>query len=57
MAHAAPQRLEQLPRVLITSKSHPLVQKVVQLPCMLIEGRSHTLMALNTKTQSVARLA
>jgi len=48
LAHAAPQKIEQLPRVVITGKSQPALQQVVQLPRVVIEGRSTKLMALNT---------
>ncbi|MFN5048700.1 hypothetical protein [Roseateles sp.] len=39
---ASAQKIEQLPRVLITGKSVPAsqVQQVVQLPRVVIEGRS-----------------
>lgn len=56
-AAAAPQKVEQLPRVVITGKSVQS-QQVVQLPRVVIEGRSlqsqQALFALNTQT---ARLA
>ena len=42
-ASAAPQKVEQLPRVVITGKSTPAVQRVAvvqQLPRVVIEGRS-----------------
>ncbi|HEX2009518.1 MAG TPA: hypothetical protein VJN44_01155 [Roseateles sp.] len=58
IAQAAPQRIEQLPRVVITGKAQPAAQQVVvQLPRVVIEGRSSTLMALNTSAKSAARRA
>lgn len=57
LAHAAPQKIEQLPRVVITGTSHPALQKVVQLPRVVIEGRRVTAMALNTTTNPVTRRA
>ncbi|MDI4634735.1 hypothetical protein J7U46_16865 [Pelomonas sp. V22] len=57
-AAAAPQKVEQLPRVVITGKSVQS-QQVVQLPRVVIEGRSlqsqQALFALNT--QAVRRAA
>jgi hypothetical protein len=55
LAQAAPQKVEQLPRVVITGKSQPAVQQVVQLPRVVIEGRSAALMALNTTAKPIAR--
>ncbi|MGN6830608.1 hypothetical protein [Paucibacter sp. M5-1] len=57
LAHAAPQKIEQLPRVVITGKSDSARQKLVQLPRVVIEGRSMTLRALNTMTKPVTRRA
>lgn len=39
-AQAAPQKIEQLPRVVITGKSVQASQQIVQLPRVVIEGRS-----------------
>ena len=59
LASAAPQKVEQLPRVVITGKSQPVVQQIVhqivQLPRVVIEGRSSTLMALNSTTKPATR--
>ena len=55
LAIAAPQKVEQLPRVVITGKSQPAVQQIVQLPRVVIEGRSSTLMALNSSTKPATR--
>ncbi|MCX2864898.1 hypothetical protein OOZ63_24000 [Paucibacter sp. PLA-PC-4] len=57
LAHAAPQKIEQLPRVVITGKSQPALHKLVQLPRVVIEGRSLRAMALNTTTKPVTRRA
>ncbi|MFH7041909.1 hypothetical protein ABT392_06270 [Paucibacter sp. JuS9] len=51
-AAAAPQKIEQLPRVVITGKSGQS-QQVVQLPRVVVEGRSllsqQTRLALNAR--------
>lgn len=57
LTHAAPQNIQQLPRVVITGKSQPAVQQVVHLPRVVIEGRSTKLMALNTTAKPVAQHA
>ena len=52
-AAAAPQKIEQLPRVVITGKSVQSQQVVQQLPRVVIEGRSllsqQTQLALNSR--------
>lgn len=58
LAQAAPQKVEQLPRVVISGKAQQVAQQVVQLPRVVIEGRSNNsqmLMALNTKSTTMAR--
>lgn len=57
-AHAAPQKVEQLPRVVITGKSTPATMQVVQLPRVVIEGRSvgnAPQLAANTASTKPAR--
>lgn len=55
LAQAVPQKIEQLPRVVISGKPQSTVQQNVQLPRVVIEGRSSTLMALNTKSITARR--
>jgi hypothetical protein len=57
LAQAAPQKIEQLPRVVITGKSQPALPQVVQLPRVVIDGHRTTMMALNTTTKPTARRA
>ncbi len=55
LAQAQPQKIEQLPRVVITGKAQPAAQQIVQLPRVVVEGRASTLMALNSATRPDTR--
>lgn len=55
LAQAVPQKIELLPRVVISGKPQSTVQQNVQLLRVVIEGRSSTLMALNTKSITARR--
>lgn len=58
LAQAAPQKVEQLPRVVITGKSQqPVAQQVVQLPRVVIEGRSLNALTATTQLAQAKTLA
>jgi len=57
LAQAAPQKVEQLPRVVITGKSQPAAQQVVQLPRVVIEGRSLNALTATTQLAQAKTLA
>ena len=57
LAGAAPQKVEQLPRVVISGKAQPAVQ---QLPRVVVTGHRSidgTVLALNSATEPVSRHA
>lgn len=59
LAQAAPQKVEQLPRVLVTGKSQAASQQIaiVQLPRVVIEGRSLGAQAATTQLAQAKSLA
>lgn len=61
LAQAAPQKVEQLPRVVIAGKSQAAAQQqqmaIVQLPRVVIEGRSLNTLAATTQLAQAKPLA